>query len=284
MRIAGWDSNTRTFEKSSVQRFIALGGCLMRTFIDYYEVLEVRENASDEVIKMAYKALALKYHPDRSSDSEVISHNQMLLINEAYMTLSNPEKRKSYDDQMKFRKTNNSNTYNDETGLNEEKSAKKEKTKYDWSGQGKEKDKSQDKTHQRGSTIILFSLSMIIIAVYLSSFFNLRGSNIELNPIDGTPAEKAERASRAIRIVKEIYSSGDGPEVWVKEDHWAQIYGWRAFNYNDSIFFVSYEFDNDSDKENGYNQYAFEVDINIGTVKPINGDSYLEEKYKELGF
>lgn len=33
----------------------------MQKYIDYYEVLEVRENASNEVIKMAYKALALKY-------------------------------------------------------------------------------------------------------------------------------------------------------------------------------------------------------------------------------
>ena len=33
--------------------------------MNYYEILEINEKASPEVIKMAYKALILKYHPDR---------------------------------------------------------------------------------------------------------------------------------------------------------------------------------------------------------------------------
>lgn len=63
----------------------------------YYEVLEVSENASEEVIKMAYKALCRKYHPDVYNGDEKFANDMMSLINEAYGVLSDPEKRSSYD-------------------------------------------------------------------------------------------------------------------------------------------------------------------------------------------
>lgn len=65
---------------------------------NYYEILEVDKNASPEIIEKAYKTLAKKYHPDLQEynfkkDSEI----KMQLINEAYETLSDPEKKKNYD-------------------------------------------------------------------------------------------------------------------------------------------------------------------------------------------
>lgn len=63
-----------------------------------YEVLEVSENASAEVIEKAYKVLAKKYHPDLQSESNKKSaENKMKKINEAYDILGNEEKRKEYD-------------------------------------------------------------------------------------------------------------------------------------------------------------------------------------------
>ena len=64
---------------------------------DYYELLEVRNDASNEVIKMAYKALALKYHPDVSQGDKATAENKMNAINEAFEVLSDPEKRAAYD-------------------------------------------------------------------------------------------------------------------------------------------------------------------------------------------
>lgn len=62
----------------------------------YYEVLEVPETASQDEIKKSFRKLALKYHPDKhSGDSEAEAIFKE--INEAYQTLSNPEKRESYD-------------------------------------------------------------------------------------------------------------------------------------------------------------------------------------------
>ena len=63
----------------------------------YYEILEVNENASKEVIHMAYKALCKKYHPDVCRGDKKQAEEQMKKINEAYATLSDETKRKQYD-------------------------------------------------------------------------------------------------------------------------------------------------------------------------------------------
>jgi len=63
---------------------------------DYYEVLGVSRNASQEEIKKAYRNAALKYHPDVAKDKEEAAE-KMKEINEAYAVLSDEKKRKQYD-------------------------------------------------------------------------------------------------------------------------------------------------------------------------------------------
>ena len=63
---------------------------------DYYEVLGVEKNADDAAIKKAYRALAKKYHPDvNPGDAE--AEKKFKEASEAYAILSDPEKRKQYD-------------------------------------------------------------------------------------------------------------------------------------------------------------------------------------------
>ena len=68
---------------------------------DYYSILGVDRNASDEDIKKAYKKLCLKYHPDRmanaSEEEKKEAEEKFKEINEANTVLSDPEKRKRYD-------------------------------------------------------------------------------------------------------------------------------------------------------------------------------------------
>src|SRR3954466_6959324 len=63
---------------------------------DYYEVLGLNRDASDEEIKKAYRKLAMKFHPDRNPDSKD-AEEKFKEAKEAYEMLSEPEKRRAYD-------------------------------------------------------------------------------------------------------------------------------------------------------------------------------------------
>lgn len=90
--------------------------------INYYELLEIKENASPEVIKAAYKALAKKYHPDSFEGNSLEREKSMIQINEAYTVLSDEKKRKEYDLKMKMQKkfTDSYQSQQDTDGYNQE--------------------------------------------------------------------------------------------------------------------------------------------------------------------
>ncbi len=64
---------------------------------DYYETLGILKQASNIEVKIAYRHLARKYHPDRNSD---VSDDVMKNINIAFEVLSDPDKRKEYDEKI----------------------------------------------------------------------------------------------------------------------------------------------------------------------------------------
>ena len=63
---------------------------------DYYEVLGVDKNADDSAIKKAYRLLAKKYHPDSNPDNPE-AEKKFKEASEAYSVLSDPDKRRQYD-------------------------------------------------------------------------------------------------------------------------------------------------------------------------------------------
>lgn len=64
---------------------------------DYYEVLGVERQASEQAIKSAYRKLALQYHPDRNPDNTQASEEKFKELTEAYSVLADSEKRAAYD-------------------------------------------------------------------------------------------------------------------------------------------------------------------------------------------
>lgn len=66
-------------------------------FKNYYEVLGVARNSSADVIKKAYRKLARKHHPDVSNDKKG-AEDKFKELNEAHEVLSDPEKRRNYDE------------------------------------------------------------------------------------------------------------------------------------------------------------------------------------------
>jgi curved DNA-binding protein len=65
-------------------------------YVDYYRILGLDKNASNEDVKKAYRKLARKYHPDVNPNNKE-AHKKFQEINEANEVLSDPEKRKKYD-------------------------------------------------------------------------------------------------------------------------------------------------------------------------------------------
>ncbi len=75
-------------------------------FDDWYEILEVEPDASEKEIKKAYREIAKKYHPDRNNGDKE-SEEKFKKAAEAYENLSNPEKRKAFDEKRNNRKQKN---------------------------------------------------------------------------------------------------------------------------------------------------------------------------------
>lgn len=76
---------------------------------NYYETLNISENAPQEVVRAAFKALAQKFHPDKSAGSPE-AERLMKAINEAYHTLGDVKRREQYDERLARSRQNYRNT------------------------------------------------------------------------------------------------------------------------------------------------------------------------------
>lgn len=71
----------------------------------HYDTLQVKDNASQEVIKGAYRYLSQKWHPDKNPDNREDSERVLKSINQAYSVLSNPDKRRAHDEWINKQKS-----------------------------------------------------------------------------------------------------------------------------------------------------------------------------------
>ena len=92
---------------------------------NYYDILEINKNASQEIIDKAYKVLVKKYHPDLqdSMEEKTKCEEKIKEINEAFDILSNPQKREEYDKKIinfQVSREDYNNLYNENQNLKKE--------------------------------------------------------------------------------------------------------------------------------------------------------------------
>ena len=71
---------------------------------NYYEILNIKQNATQEQIKKMFRRLSLAYHPDKKEDTGVDGDQKFRMIIKAYEILKDPNKRKKYDEEIGIKK------------------------------------------------------------------------------------------------------------------------------------------------------------------------------------
>ena len=92
---SNFSSSTSNNVSLTIMNRIVVKESRMQIEQDYYSVLGITANADIKEISQAYRKLAFQYHPDRNQNDPE-ANRKMQEINEAYATLADPKKRRSY--------------------------------------------------------------------------------------------------------------------------------------------------------------------------------------------
>lgn len=134
-----------------------------------YDILEISENASEEVIKVAYKALAKKYHPDVFKGDSKEAEKKMKQINEAFETLSDEHKRRRYDEFLRNKRRDSKAGNNTESQSQEQKNIKREDVIH-------KKDSKFSKVKKK--TAIIFAIVVVALLVIVAGSFFMKNISI----------------------------------------------------------------------------------------------------------
>lgn len=115
--------------------------------MNYYEILQISVNASEEVVRASYKAMCKKYHPDVFKDGG----SKMRQVNEAYEVLSDSKKRAEYDVELERIRINT------ESKMNESSESKLKENKEDA--------KFDEESEKKISITGIFIVDMLLVAV-----------------------------------------------------------------------------------------------------------------------
>ncbi len=162
---------------------------------NYYDLLGLTKTATIQEIKSAYKKNALKFHPDRNSNTQNPEETQLAeerfkIINEAYQVLSDPFKRANYDGQLEYEKARRQEYYKQYTSSG------------NYSSNNSNYQSKSNSTHQKKQTnpnkqpILVFGKTEIYIVLgfalmFVVAYFMM---NIMTNYSYNTYIEKAQTA------------------------------------------------------------------------------------------
>ena len=182
----------------------------------FYQILQIDSGAEIEIIEVAYKRLARKYHPDTNNSPNATA--QMQEINEAYATLKDNFKRKQYDaeflpnlgqskttksesrntkehrnsgERVEKPQTNSKTTYYTSAKTEQEQNVKTDKARYvEWANKFYNRKKSQQKPKQQENldSIRLIAISIIIFNI-LPFFYLVYAFNKQMTFINNSSDE-----------------------------------------------------------------------------------------------
>lgn len=92
-----WHWNLQNLVENCIRLAFLFDRTMADSAKDYYEILGVPKDASDDIIREAYKKLALKWHPDKNLDNKIEATEKFREISQAYQVLSDSQKRLMYD-------------------------------------------------------------------------------------------------------------------------------------------------------------------------------------------
>ena len=145
----------------------------------YYEILEVDKNASGDIIRASYRALAKKYHPDTFRGDPAVAEEKMKLLNQAHEILSNPEKRRQYDETLRNQQASAYQSAQNRTVVNEEQSPPvQEKHRQTWKDFGQTKPSPKEKKRTPIGLVILI-IVVVLLAANFDTFFSGRNGWVE---------------------------------------------------------------------------------------------------------
>lgn len=135
--------------------------------MNYYEILNVSQNATDKQIKSSYKKLVKKYHPDLYVGDKEFAEKKIKEINEAYDILSNIELKQEYDSYL------NAKNYAKETYINSENISKSDEKNYE-SNFNKYILEKLNKLDSKKQFQIIFIAIFIILILFIINIFELK--------------------------------------------------------------------------------------------------------------
>ncbi|MCX6295484.1 MAG: DnaJ domain-containing protein [Bacteroidetes bacterium] len=178
---------------------------------NYYILLEVKSNATFDEIKISYRALAKKYHPDKNIGNKA-AEEYFKEIQQAYTVLSNPEKRKKYD--LKFSYYNKTQAQKREYATGPQYTSG---SAYQYTQQKTQTKKTPEKKDNTESWQILVSIGIALILLYFiisySAEKNTASSTTVPQLTEKVNDKKIEPSEPAISNFDSPYSTYFGAEI-----------------------------------------------------------------------
>ena len=161
--------------------------------INHYQILNISENATDEEIKIAYRKLAILYHPDKNKNID--ANKKFVEIKNSYDILLNPVKRKKFDKELEIQRLKNK--------IHNELNEKIIKS---------QQDKTQKKYGFRKFTLII----IIVISIFLINHIiksknkeNISNRSDNIESFDSSNTEDKKIENQLKNIEEKEYPNGD---------------------------------------------------------------------------